>query len=287
MTTNKSMFNAAAQVENTRKVMGSRIGEIIEQVVGDARIRELFDAAAQHPDEYADKPTGMIALQMGVVTQGTKDALLIAQAAERTFRLAEKAETLAAEHNDRVKRGASVGESDIVGYDDPVFKYVGSEKDPPHVQRAQATWMAAQMLLNNEISSIDGSIANPNYLANSASQGVSAANGFKKAAAELYAEASQLMVREGHASAAAKLSAVSETLAKTAGNGPTPTEVMQNLDFDFVRGGQSLCIALNDPQYLETQPIQAVFEKLARLTAQPRIAPSTGAAPRASQGNAP
>ena len=45
-------------VDETRGLFGKRLGEIIEGVIGDARVRELFDAAGKHPDEYEGKPTG-------------------------------------------------------------------------------------------------------------------------------------------------------------------------------------------------------------------------------------
>ncbi|MDD3029740.1 MAG: hypothetical protein PHS57_05625 [Alphaproteobacteria bacterium] len=67
-------------VETTRATMSKRLGEIITDVIGDARIQELFEQAGKHPDEYKDVPTGMIALDWGVITPETKTALLVAQA---------------------------------------------------------------------------------------------------------------------------------------------------------------------------------------------------------------
>ena len=275
-----SDFNSTAQVSQTRASMGKRLGEIIEDIVGDARVRELFDAAGKHPDEYAGKPTGLMALDLKVITPETKNALLVAQAAERTYALAEKAGAIAAKHNELIEAKEKISTADVVEHDNPVFKFVGSERDPEILQRAQGTWMAAQMLLNNEISSVNGHIASPYYVANDLTEGTAAAEGFKKAAAELYAEAGKLMAQQGHGDAAAKFTAVSKALAATAGDGPSPSETMYSLGWNFSRGSQDLMIILSDERYLEKQPIEAIFEKLQKLTAKKDGGPAgQGAAP--------
>src|SRR3982751_5662956 len=98
-----SQFNASAQVTETRTALGKRLGEIIEAIIGDTRVRELFDRAGKHPDEYAGKPTGMMALDLKVITPDTKTALLVAQAAERAYALAEKAAAVAAGYEEAIK----------------------------------------------------------------------------------------------------------------------------------------------------------------------------------------
>ncbi len=103
-----SEFNASAQVTQTRAAMGKRLGEIIEAIIGDNRVRELFDKAGKHPDEYAGKPTGLMALDLKVITPETKNALLVAQAAERAFTLAEKAGRIAANHDSLVAGGETI-----------------------------------------------------------------------------------------------------------------------------------------------------------------------------------
>jgi len=263
-----SDFNPTVQVSQTRASMGKRLGEIIEDIIGDARVRTLFDAAGKHPEEYEGKPTGLMALDLKVITQDTKNALLVAQAAERTYALAEKAGAIAAKHEELIEAKEKISDAGYVSHDDPVFKFVGSERDPALLQRAQGTWMAAQMLLNNEIDSVNNHISNPYYAANEISEGPEAAEGFKKAAAELYAEAGKIMAQEGHSDAAAKFGAVSNALATTAGEGPSPSETMYSLGWSFGRGSQDLAIILNDDRYLEKQPIEAVFEKLQKLTAK-------------------
>src|ERR1051326_4732436 len=98
-------FNSTAQVSSTRASMGKRLGEIIEAIIGDARVRELFDKAGKHPEEYQGKPTGLMALDLKVITPETKNGLLVAQAAERAYTLAEKAGRLAANHDSLIAGG--------------------------------------------------------------------------------------------------------------------------------------------------------------------------------------
>lgn len=126
-----SEFNPAAQVNETRKTMGKRLGEIIEDVIGDARVRELFDAAGKHPDDYAGKPTGLAALDLKVITPNTKNALLIAQAAERTYRLAEKTEEILIAGNHRTSdQKLDEKNAGMISLDDKIFQFVGSPNDP-------------------------------------------------------------------------------------------------------------------------------------------------------------
>ncbi len=127
-------------VAATRATMGKFLGEIITAVVGTDRIQKLFEDAGKHPDEYKDVPTGDIALKLGVITPNTKTGLLMAQAAERTARLAED-----------IRSGKN---EEIVPFNDKRFAYVGSEGDPKELQYAQALWMGAQML-HNERAHVD------------------------------------------------------------------------------------------------------------------------------------
>lgn len=120
--------------DKTRALLGKRLGEVIEGVIGDARVRQMFDHAGKHPDEYAGKPTGLAALDLGVITPATKNALLIAQAAVRTLDAADRAE--------QTLRGGKTPAAR--SFDDDVFKFVGSPNDPEALQRAQATWQIAE-----------------------------------------------------------------------------------------------------------------------------------------------
>jgi hypothetical protein len=272
-------FNASAQVAQTRAAMGKRLGEIIEAIIGDARVRELFDKAGKHPEEYEGKPTGLMALDLKVITPDTKNALLVAQAAERAYMLAEKAGRIAANHDSLIAGGAKTYAPDIVAHDDPVFKFVGSDRDPPLLRRAQGTWMAAQMLLNNEIQSVIGRIENAAYVANPVSQGPAAGEGFKQAAVELYGEAAKIMCGQGHYAAAAKFNGVAQALAQDVQAGPASGEVMAALASDFSNGSQALADILNDDRYLAKQPVEAAFAKLGGLTTKPADGSAPAPAP--------
>ncbi len=111
--------------DKTKDIFSKRIGEIIEAVIGDARVRQLFDDAGKHPDEYAGKPTGLAALDLGVITPATKNALLIAQAAVRTLNAADCAE--------QALQGKPT--PNARNLDDDVFKHVGSDNDPESLKR--------------------------------------------------------------------------------------------------------------------------------------------------------
>ena len=68
-----------------------------------------------------------VALDLGIVDKSTEDALLIAQAAARTVVVIE-------EHQEPKS------------ITDDIFKFVGSEEDPPELQEAQAVWQLANHL---------------------------------------------------------------------------------------------------------------------------------------------
>lgn len=265
-----SKFDAKATPEKeTRAVFGKRLGEIIESVIGDGRIKELFEQAGKHPDEYEGKPTGLVAMDLGVISAETKTALLVAQAAERTFTLAEKAEATAAMREEALNSRKKVPDDGYTRHTDEVFKYVGSARDPQILQQAQGTWMAAQMLFNNEVEAINGRIEHIGMVGGSVSVGVEAADGFKAAAAALYGKAGEMLAKEGHKDAAEKLDAVSKALAKDVkGGGPAPDKVMEKIAERYRQGGEEMYQVLSDPRYLQRDPIEDVFDKLAKLTAQ-------------------
>lgn len=219
-----SSFNeqSSNDVNATRAIFGQRLGEIITGIIGDDRIQKLFDDAGKHPDEYKDKPTGLIAMDLGVITPDTKTALLVAQAAERAYALAEKAAEVAENRKATIgqyRKGKKTFQSDsiegTVSYDDAVFKFVGSERDPAALKTAQSTWFAAQIYLNTEIIAIRDAVNEPDFLGGTLSMGVEYAAGLKQAAAQLYGDAATMMAKEGHDDAAAKLTTVAAALSKT------------------------------------------------------------------------
>jgi hypothetical protein len=226
-------FNNAVEIGKTRSVMNNFLGEIITQVVGNDRVQKLFEGQSI-PEDLAGKSTGEIALKLGVITPDTKTGLLVAQAAERTLRLAEKIEALSITPvEDKEKREALYTSLSYVQMDSPVFKFVGSENDPDVLKSAQATWMAAQMYLNNEIDAV--LYVSPFPLEQRvAAAGKGFVDGLKKKAADDYARASFMLEGEGHDDAVARLSAVSAHISAGIKNpaSPSPQTLVETLLFN-------------------------------------------------------
>lgn len=232
-------FRDAAELGRTRAAMNKPLGEIIASVIGDDRIKELFDAEGKHPDLYKDEPTGLIALKLGVITPETKTALLVAQAAERTYQLAEKAGSMALNHDDLVKDQRAQPGKDIIdrkaaGFfplDDPVFKFVGSDKDPDILKSAQATWVASQMYLNNQLESVichkeDVSWENPPMTP----AGPDYAAGLKSEAARYYGVASDMLAQQGHSAAADRFAKIAQSMVPASPqNAPGPAQLVRTI----------------------------------------------------------
>ena len=75
-----------------REACSLRLGEMIEAVIGDSRLKEIYTAQEKYPHDTGGLSAGETALKSGIISADTKTALLIAQAAERTLRLADKTE---------------------------------------------------------------------------------------------------------------------------------------------------------------------------------------------------
>ena len=208
-----SKFIDPAEVDKTRESFGKRLGEIIEDVIGDKRIRELF-IDGKHPVEYEGKPTGLMALDLKVISEDTKTALLIAQAAERTLQLAEKAEKCLNCHSvgtipDKEDIAAIVEKHpDFKEWNHPDFKFVGSERDPASLQSAQATMMAAQLFMNTAIKSVAGHYPLTHTDCYAGDYARNYADNFKKVAVGFYKEAADILKKDGHKDAANKLTQV-------------------------------------------------------------------------------
>ncbi|MBL1146401.1 MAG: hypothetical protein HND56_05875 [Pseudomonadota bacterium] len=75
-----------------RESFSKRMGEMIADVMGVDAIQEMYEKG-NLTEEQKKKPSGFLALDLGIVTAGAKNALLIAQAAERTLQTIERVET--------------------------------------------------------------------------------------------------------------------------------------------------------------------------------------------------
>lgn len=111
-----------------------RIGEIITAIVGNDVLQRRFEA---HPEfqqeEFEGKPSGIIALDLGIINNEVKDALLITQAAARTIAVIE-------------------GTIEAKDMNDDLFKFVGSERDSHALQKAQADWQLSNGIEHDEYS---------------------------------------------------------------------------------------------------------------------------------------
>jgi hypothetical protein len=268
----KQSFN----VDNIRQTFDMRLGEIIENIIGDKRVRELFDSrGGVHPEEYEGKPTGLIALDLGVITQETKTALLVAQAAERTLQLADKTLELTQNRAARVNAKQTINRGDeqvkYISFDDPVFKYVGSDRDPKALQQAQATWQIAQINYNQEIDALNDSINNPGAEINHRGIGEEAAHGLKLAAKKHYAQAAQMLEKEGHSEAADKLKAVHESIQVDETKATyAPAGIASKIRRNENRSCQDANIILNDDKWSINDNFEKTLIRLQNLTATPK-----------------
>jgi len=74
-----------------RESFSKRMGEMIADVMGSDAIKDMYEKG-NLTEEQKQKPSGLLALDLGIVTAGAKNALLIAQAAERTLQTVERIE---------------------------------------------------------------------------------------------------------------------------------------------------------------------------------------------------
>lgn len=246
----KSFDNASANVADIRKAMGGRIGEIISAVVGDDTLQKIFEQP-EHNEAYIKAnqegtPSAFIAMDLGIIDKDTKNALLVAQAAERMALNAERAEA--------VKSGTPAQESWITGIHDEVFKFVGSERDPQQLQEAQASWQVSQIWLN--ASAMDAKpaeekkgLGDNSYVYEGPNDDFS--GGLLKAASKYYAAAADTLETKGFEDAAKRLRAVAEDIQPE--NAAEITSTPNDIARAFLSGEQSyrqdMYIALSSDHY--------------------------------------
>jgi hypothetical protein len=217
------------------------------------------------------------------VSGDVRTALLVAQAAERTYNLATKAWDYAQKHEAHVNyyralnRGLlpslhqyvdeeAVG---VIAYDSPVFKSVGSKHDPELLRRAQATWMAAQIYMNNEISSIKDDVTENKSPEKKRSMGPMAADGFKKSASEFYILAAQILRDEKYPETAEKFEAVGNAMLKYGvdnKNAPPPTRFLMSLLNQERHGHRDSNSVLSGEAWTLPKEYKDTLEKLINLT---------------------
>lgn len=258
-------FNAKVENDQVRASLGKRLGEIITDLLGDKRLQELYENGGAKPEAASGLSAGEVALKAGVISADTKTALLVAQAAERAFGLSTEAGNLADSYDTTVKQHRAnktrydKSGAHVVSHTADVFKYVGSDRDPPVLQQAQSLWMTAQMFYNNEIEALENRINQPGYVGGSSSM-PGYKEGFQRMALKFYGEAADMLRREGHEDAAGKLEQVQKQLSKGVsaepGNGG-PAQFLQSHLWSEQFAAQQVNIILNG----EYQSINPQFEK--------------------------
>lgn len=191
-------------VDSYRSLFDQFIGALIDSVIGGSRMSKLFEGDLE-PDQQ-DKSSGMVVLDLGIVTENTKVALLIAQAAERTARLAEKAMKLLG--NDEKIDPENWDDLGYISHDDSVFRYVGSEQDHQYLRITQASWQAAQIYFNQLLRNKSLDQEDQVFLHDDI------VFGFLKAASMGYRRAAFIMQQEGQSDIADNMDSVSIALMK-------------------------------------------------------------------------
>jgi len=221
----------AAELAATRDAFNGRIGEVITAFIGNDTLQKMFENS-QVPEDMKNLASGEIALRMGLISPAAKTALLVAQSAERALRAADKAEEYAKTRGTiimdlyeipyAIMDRAAAG---VIEYNDPVFKFVGSEKDPEILKKVQGTWMTAQLYLNNEVDSINDELMSKPI--RKRSLGANYAEGLRREAAGFYLEAAIALQAEGYADAAKKLANVAQFVVATLSGNATATSPKQ------------------------------------------------------------
>ena len=255
----KSFDMASADIQNIRAAMNGRIGEIITAVIGNDALQTIFEQP-ENNEKYIElnkqgKPSGIIALDLGIIDVETKNALLVAQAAERT--------TLNAEHAMEIANGAAPRDEWNLSPKDDVFKFVGSDRDPKILQEAQATWQLSQIVLRASFDDKKEAMGEDSTLLKSDPE---YPNILLKAAANYYAAASEILKNKGFEDAATKLIAVASSI--TPENAATialkPHDIAQQLT-NHERGFNEMLMSTGNENMIDNEGV-LLGEKLSRLT---------------------
>ena len=246
----KSFDNASANVADIRKAMGGRIGEIISAVVGDDTLQKIFEQP-EHNEAYIKAnqegtPSAFIAMDLGIIDKDTKNALLVAQAAERMALNAERAQA--------VKSGMPAEEGWGLNHMDEVFKYVGSERDPKDLQEAQASWQLSQIWLNETIQDAkpaEEKMGYPDQVYTHEGPNDDFSGGLLKAASKYYAAAADTLETKGFDDAAKRLRAVADDIQPENASeiSSTPNDIARAFLSGEQGYRQDMLIALSSDHY--------------------------------------
>jgi len=193
--------------------------------------------------------------------------------AERTARLTQKTQTIIAERNDDIelgiKRGKEIFSSSLKKYNTSFFTKPISTNAPFIVQYAQALHRVAMLLYGHEIEVTNGLIRFPRFLGNFNTLGIGAAQGLQNEAALLFDKAAQLLTNYNQR-AVDNLRSISLALEVSPHKHrenhielQSATQVVNNMGYDFRIGSTALAIALDNPHYFTTTPLDELYSQLA------------------------
>ena len=279
----KSFDKANVNTDEVRNQVVQRIGEIITDILGKDQLQKVFEQP-EHNAAYIEAnekgtPSGFIALDLGIVDSETKNALLVAQAAERTARNAMLAREVLA--------GNKIDEEQLISSEDDVFKYVGSDKDPQNLVEAQANWQISQIFLNATVHNQNAQarrdkgevLGAPEEEFYFADDKKNATGAFLAFAAASYSVAAVILKSKGWEEAATKLAAVAESIDPDESYSTTPNDIAHSYRYDLLQYAQTMDITTG-PGHVPDD-IADLAEKLANLTSNQSIgsAPENKAKP--------
>lgn len=157
--------------QKLRQIFNKPLGEMITALFHERDLQDMFERNNGVPEELAGLSSGDIALRMGLIDSDTKIALLVAQAGERILQALEKP-----------VRG---------DYNDDIFKFIGSARDPDILKQSQSVWQLAHiraLVMQSRAGTDDPVIAlDKSYVA-----------GFRMEAAQAYCKAGEIFNVKGH-----------------------------------------------------------------------------------------
>jgi hypothetical protein len=124
--TSKGPFNENNE-DMLKTISTSFIGELITMFVGEDELQKRFENNPEFQEkDFGDKPSGIIAVDLGIITNNQKQALLAAQAGARAVCVA-------------------MGYEDQKPANDKVFRFVGTDNNPL-LDEAQGNWQIAHII---------------------------------------------------------------------------------------------------------------------------------------------
>lgn len=225
-------------ISETRNKFNLLIGQLIEQTIGVSGVRELFEAAENGDKEALERiekakatgkaPSGFLALDLGFVNVETKEALLTAQAAERTLLALEELEKFSTTHLPAIQE--IIADKTVADHSDfntnfysphkpavdaymlgqaavseaantanRAFSFIGLKGESHMLVLAQATHqLATEYYRNERVGHVQEILQNPLKIGQMKPLGQGYLDGFKAQAAQSYQAAAEVLHAKGH-----------------------------------------------------------------------------------------